>query len=105
MTPENKAKVKNELEEKLKGIRSLIDSFKKDAAVAETGNQNSAKATRHTSVKGALLWDAQVQEVWLEETLLNLDRPGFGKCRKCKKEIPAQRLVTMPGASYCAWCG
>lgn len=61
-------------------------------------------AIGNKSVNDASLRNAQKRLAQLKYALNNIDRPDFGICLECDKEIPLGRIMVMPESTLCVDC-
>lgn len=108
MTAEQKADILSrvfddivELEER---IPELEESTKPIAPDKGLGRLTRLDAMQDKSVREVALRQAREQLTKLKYVLSQLDRPGFGTCGICGKEIPPERLLVVPHANVCVGC-
>jgi DnaK suppressor protein len=68
------------------------------------GRISRMDAINNKSINEAALRKAQDKLKNLKFALSNVNDPEFGKCAKCKGEIPVQRLILMPQSRFCVNC-
>ena len=61
-------------------------------------------ALNNRSRVNALLEQAKTKLAALEFTLSKVGTPEFGKCVRCRKEIPIGRILVRPESLYCMEC-
>ncbi len=61
-------------------------------------------ALNNRSVTNSLLLQAKAKLSALEFTLTRVGTPEFGKCVRCRKEIPLGRILVRPESLYCVKC-
>ena len=61
-------------------------------------------AMNNMSRVSSLLQQAEAKLVALEFTLSKVGTPEFGKCVRCRKEIPIGRILVRPESLYCIEC-
>ena len=62
------------------------------------------EAMNNLSRMNALLEQAKAKLAALEFTLTKVGTPEFGKCVRCRKEIPIGRILVRPESLYCMEC-
>lgn len=68
------------------------------------GRVSRMDAINNKSVLDAALQKAKERLVGLEKNLEKLPTDDFGKCLKCKKVIPIERILLAPQSSFCVNC-
>ena len=61
-------------------------------------------AMNNMSVTNSLLQQAKAKLAALEFRLNKVGTPEFGKCVRCRKEIPIGRILVRPQSLYCIEC-
>lgn len=61
-------------------------------------------AMNNMSVTNSLLQQAKAKLAALEFSLTKVGTPEFGKCVRCRKEIPIGRILVRPESLYCIEC-
>lgn len=61
-------------------------------------------AMNNMSRVSSLLQQAEAKLAALEFTLSKVGTPEFGKCVRCRKEIPIGRILVRPESLYCIEC-
>lgn len=61
-------------------------------------------AMNNLSRMNALLGQAKAKLAALEFTITQIGTPEFGKCVRCRKEIPIGRILVRPESLYCMEC-
>ena len=103
---------KKEIEEKLlaaiektkaviKEYRELTKPVSPDVAI---GRISRMDAINNKSVNEASLRQAEEKLRNLNRVHSQLGKEEFGKCLKCKKEIPLGRILIRPESLYCVEC-
>lgn len=62
------------------------------------------EAMNNLSRMNALLGQAKAKLVALEFTLTKVGTSEFGRCVRCRKEIPIGRILVRPESLYCMEC-
>jgi len=108
MTDEEKAQLRKKLIGEIEATRNdilrleeLTQPIAPDNAI---GRLSRMEALNSRSVNAAALDDALIKLPKLENTLAKIDHPDFGRCTKCKAEIPFARLMFMPESNLCIQC-
>ena len=108
MISDEKENIENQIKEKIekleKEILTLKDLTKPIAPDCAIGRVSRMDAINNKSVNEATLRKKEVQLKALNETLLHLDDPNFGKCIRCGREIPLGRIMLMPESKKCVVC-
>jgi len=100
------------LREKIKSALSEFEQKIKDLelAAAPIGPENAIgrvsrmDAINNKSVVEAALRNAKRKYGKLQMALKAVDKPDFGICSKCKRPIPAARLMFLPESTHCVNC-
>lgn len=86
----------------------LIAEYKESTQPIEPdcaiGRVSRMDAINNKSINEAALRKAEAKLKNLEFALSNINDPDFGKCSKCKAEIPYQRILLMPQSRFCVNC-
>ncbi len=103
-----KAKLKENIMEKIKTIKQDIASYKlltkpisPDNAI---GRLTRMEAINSKSINEAALKKAEDTLSELERALAKIDNPDFGLCRECEEPIPSARLMILPETDLCVQC-
>jgi DnaK suppressor protein len=92
------------IEEMRNGIHELEDVTKPIAPDNAIGRISRMDAIVNKSLNDGILQNAQSQLVLLENALARIEKPDYGLCVRCGKEIPFGRLVVMPESTKCTTC-
>ena len=68
------------------------------------GRVSRMDAINNKSVMEAALRKARQRLAGLQKHLDKLGTPDFGKCLKCGKNIPFERILLAPESSFCVNC-
>lgn len=68
------------------------------------GRISRMDAINNKTINEAALRKAETKLKNLEYALGNVNEPDFGKCARCKKQIPIQRIVLLPQSRFCVNC-
>ncbi|MDR9415841.1 MAG: TraR/DksA C4-type zinc finger protein [Gracilimonas sp.] len=108
MTSEEKSKLKNIVEERIKEttsdieeLRELVKPIPLDASI---GRISRMDAINNKTINEASLREKKKQLQKLKRAQENLEKDNFGKCTKCGDEIPFGRLEYMPHTTRCVKC-
>lgn len=108
MTADEKAQVKEKIAQKMKKTLNDIAEYKEltkpIAPENAIGRLSRMEAIGSKSVAESALREAQAKLKGLEYMEQHLDDPSFGRCAKCKAEIPIQRLLFRPQSQLCVKC-
>ncbi len=103
-----KAKLKENISEKMKAVKEDIASYKlltkpiaPDNAI---GRLTRMEAISSKSINEAALNKAENTLSKLERALAKIDNPDFGLCRECEEPIPSARLMVLPETDLCVQC-
>ena len=99
---------KNALEEAIKKTTLKIERYETIAGPVAPDNAigrvSRMDAINNKSVVDAALRKAKERLAGLKRHLDLIGRPEFGRCAKCKKEIPLERILLAPASSFCVTC-
>jgi DnaK suppressor protein len=108
MDNKQKAKLKENIQDKLKTIKEDIASYElltkpvsPDNAI---GRLTRMEAINSKSINEAALRKARDTRSQLERALAKIDTPDFGLCRECDEPIPSARLMILPETDLCVKC-
>ncbi|MCF8259703.1 MAG: hypothetical protein K9J12_02940 [Melioribacteraceae bacterium] len=108
MTREEKEKIKKitreritELENEIEMLRQNVEPISPDSAY---GRLSRMDAINNQAIDNAALKDKKTLLERLHFALTKLDSQEYGKCYKCKTEIPIKRLESIPYAHLCIRC-
>ena len=85
-------------------IISLKEKTRPVAPDNAIGRISRMDAISNKSVNDASLRNAQDRLLKLRYALNAIDKPGFGICAECDKEIPLGRIMIMPESILCVRC-
>ncbi|MCB0794773.1 MAG: TraR/DksA C4-type zinc finger protein [Flavobacteriales bacterium] len=102
------ANVREAIEQEIEKVRSSIADMKAmtgpvspDDAI---GRISRMDAINNQSITDAALRHAESKLEQLERMRLRVDEPAFGRCVRCGKGIPVQRMLLMPHSDRCVRC-
>lgn len=88
-------------EEQVTMYKDLAQPIAPDNAI---GRVSRMDAINNKSIVDAALRKAKERLRGLNSSLDNLDSSDFGLCRKCKNNIPIERILLAPQSSFCVNC-
>lgn len=100
--------LKQLIKEEIAKTQKLIELYSEEAkpvapdCAIDLLSRNDAMNT--LSRVNALLEQAKAKLAALEFTLSKVGTPEFGKCVRCRKEIPIGRILVRPESLYCMEC-
>ena len=103
-SPDIKELLEKEIEKTQGRIVEYKELTKPIAPENSIGRISRMDAINNKSISEAALRKAETKLINLEFALSNLDDPEFGKCAKCKSQIPIQRIMLMPQSRFCVNC-
>jgi DnaK suppressor protein len=103
--------IRTQLTEELKSVeRQLAEhgaTANPDDAVevsTDEGFADSAQATMERSEMLSMIEQLQTTHAQITGALKRMDEGTYGKCERCGREIPIERLEARPTASLCVSC-
>lgn len=102
--PELKQLIKEEIAKTKKLIEVYTEEAKPIAPDCSVDLLSRNYAMNNLSRMNALLEQAKAKLAALEFTLSKVGTPEFGKCVRCRKEIPIGRILVRPESLYCIEC-
>tara|TARA_B100000287_G_C20312741_1_gene654530 strand:- start:32 stop:364 length:333 start_codon:yes stop_codon:yes gene_type:complete len=100
--------IKKKLELEIKNTKKKIDEYtllcKPIAPENAIGRISRMDAINNKSVTEAVLRDAKIKLKQLNHIKSKINLPDFGKCFKCKQQIPLGRLLIRPESIHCVKC-
>tara|TARA_S200000501_G_scaffold363252_1_gene393796 strand:- start:412 stop:744 length:333 start_codon:yes stop_codon:yes gene_type:complete len=97
-------KLADEIKETKTKISKYIELSQPISPENAIGRISRMDAINNKSVLEAALREAQSKLIQLKNILKKIEGPGFGLCKKCKKNIPFGRLVIRPESELCVNC-
>ena len=100
--------IKQLIKEEIDKTEKLIEMYEKETKPVEPDcaidilSRNDAM--NNMSVTNSLLQQAKAKLAALEFRLTKVGTPEFGKCVRCRKEIPIGRILVRPESLYCIEC-
>ncbi len=104
----NSSEIRQKIEEKIAKTAQRVAYYKEltqpvapDVAI---GRVSRMDAINNKSVTEAALRQAEEKLLKLKHALEKVDSPEFGMCAKCKRPIPAERILLQPESLHCVHC-
>ena len=104
-------RIRTQLIEELKSVERQLGEHgataNPDEAVevsTDEGFADSAQATMERSEMLSVIEQLQHRHSEITEALRRMDEGTYGKCERCGREIPIERLEARPTASLCVTC-
>lgn len=108
LSTEQKAHLKNKIEQKLKfleeDIADLKEATKPIPQENAIGRISRMDAINNKSVNEAALRASLDKQDKLKQALDTLKQENFGNCFRCQQPIPFERLMAMPESNLCVQC-
>src|SRR5210317_1760097 len=101
---EIKAHIQGEIVRTEKLIAEYKELTKPVAPDVAIGRISRMDAINNKSVTEASLRQAEDKLINLNYVLSQIDSSDFGKCSRCKQEIPLGRILFRPESVYCVNC-
>jgi DnaK suppressor protein len=104
----DKAAIRSKIEDEIaRTTQKIMDYEEMSSPVSPDdaiGRVSRMDAINNKSVTEAALRQAKDKLGKLHHALQHLEDENFGKCRRCRQEIPVMRVVLMPESPYCVRC-
>ena len=104
----NNSEIKQLISKEIDKTKKLIDLYKEEtkpvAPDCSIDILTRNDAMNNMSRVSSLLQQAEAKLAALEFTLSKVGTPEFGKCVRCRKEIPIGRILVRPESLYCIEC-
>ncbi|MEN8187657.1 MAG: TraR/DksA C4-type zinc finger protein [Bacteroidota bacterium] len=97
-------KILQEIENTEKSIIELKELTAPIAPDCAIGRVSRMDAINNKTINEAALRKAENKLKGLKISLQNIDDADFGKCARCKNEIPLGRLLLLPHSKFCVHC-
>ncbi len=108
MSPAEKAsiltKIKEVLQETEEQISRLEELNNPIAPENSIGRVSRMDAINNKSVNENALRKAKQKLLGLKSALNRIEDTDFGKCLRCKNDIPPARILLVPQSKYCVHC-
>jgi len=105
---EQKIEIENKIIQEIESTKKLILELKEltspiapDCAI---GRISRMDAINNKTINEAALRKAESKLKGLEIAFRNRNDNNFGKCNRCKKEIPLGRILLVPHSQFCVYC-
>jgi len=108
MEIQQKEEILQLITKKIARLKRKIESYKELTKPISPENSigriSRMDAINNKSVAEAGLREAQKELSGLEYMSVNIDKPNFGRCKKCNDKIPIRRMLLVPQSPYCVNC-
>ena len=108
MTQDDKDKLRERIIDKMvetkERIADLEEVTKPIAPDQALGRLTRLDGMLDKSVNEAALVRLRDDLVGLQNAMVNIAKPDFGKCRNCGSEISMARMEALPGSTLCIAC-
>lgn len=101
---EIKVNIEAQIAKTKKAILSYESNTQPISPENSIGRVSRMDAINNKGVAEAALRTAKQKLSRLQSALQNIDDPDFGKCSRCARDIPWQRVILMPQSPYCVRC-
>ena len=96
--------VRKEIEKTKKTIADYKDMTIPEGLDDAVGRVSRMDAINNKSITQAALRQAEEKLKKLNYVLSQIDKDGFGECRRCGGQIPIGRIILMPQSVHCVRC-
>ncbi len=107
-TANNKALIKKKIKEEIGKTQKSINELKEFTAPiapdCAIGRVSRIDAINNKSINENTLRKAEQKLKGLQIALQNIDDADFGKCARCKNDIPLGRILLVPHSRFCVHC-
>jgi DnaK suppressor protein len=104
----NEVELRNKIEAEIEKTRNLITEYKEMSKPVSPDNAigrvSRMDAINNKSVTEAALRAAEEKLRSLEQVLSKVGTEDFGRCVKCRREIPPGRIMFRPESLFCVNC-
>ena len=108
MTDNELQNIRDNIKEEITKTEALINEYKEGsqpiAPENAIGRISRMDAINNKSITEAALQNAELKLSRLKNMLPRVGNEDFGKCAKCKREIPLMRILLMPQSRFCVNC-
>lgn len=108
MNQQDKSEVSKQIELEISKTQEIIIEYREAsqpiAPENAIGRLSRMDAINNQSVTKAALSKAEEKLKGLKYLKGRLTDPDFGKCARCKSEIPLPRMLFMPQSPFCVHC-
>ena len=100
--------IKQLIKEEIDTTKKLIEMYKEEtkpvAPDCSIDLFSRNEAMNNMNITNSSLIQAKAKLSALEFILTNVGTPEFGKCVRCRKEIPLGRILVRPESLFCIKC-
>lgn len=109
MIPEEKQSVRKEIDLRIAKMKKTIERLHEQIKPIEVNDGSIGRVTRMDAIQQKSMLEANLRSAEellsnLERALDNLDKPFFGICAKCQRQIPLERILVIPETRFCVNC-
>lgn len=108
MNAQDRSRLKELIEQEISSCRASIVQIEPSAKPISPDNAigrlSRADGMNDQGISSAALSNTREKLYKLEQSLENLDQPGFGDCRICGNPIAPERLAVIPESTRCTRC-
>lgn len=109
MIPEEKESIRKEIDLRIAKAKKTIERLHDQIKPIEVNDGSVGRVTRMDAIQQKSMLEANLRSAEesltkLEQALDNLDKPHFGTCVKCQKQIPLERILAIPETRLCVSC-
>jgi len=97
-------KINEEIETTKRTVLELKELTAPVAPDCAIGRVSRMDAINNKSINENALRKAEQKLKGLTIALQNIDDPDFGKCARCKNDIPLGRILLVPQSRFCVHC-
>lgn len=97
-------KINEEIETTKRTVLELKELTAPVAPDCAIGRVSRMDAINNKSINEDALRKAEQKLKGLTIALQNIDDPDFGKCARCKNDIPLGRILLVPQSRFCVHC-
>ena len=109
MMHEEKQSIRKEIDLRVAKTKKTIERLRDQIKPIEVNDGSVGRITRMDAIQQKSMLEANLRSAEellskLERALDNLDKPHFGICAKCQKQIPLERILAIPETRFCVNC-
>lgn len=109
MIHEEKESVRKEINLRIAKTNKTIERLHDQIKPIEVNDGSIGRVTRMDAIQQKSMLEANLRSAEellskLERALDNLDKPHFGICVKCQRQIPLERILVIPETRFCVNC-
>ncbi len=106
MIPEEKESIRKEIDLRIAKAKKTIERLHDQIKPIEVNDGSIGRVTRMDAIQQKSMLEANLRSAEesltkLEQALDNLDKPHFGMCVRCQKQIPLERILAIPETRLC----